>query len=141
MIERYDTFNTKRCPDELIFGGFNYQPIPPNYYYFLNGDDDNVNNIPGSTVDDVLTNNKGVENSVVPNDEDIDYDIVIDDDDSPTSDIYPSKTKSCKLKERMRKIKECTHKMKEWKFCPNFSLKRISPKESSHYQLQLWKSQ
>ena len=28
VISRYDTFNTKGCPDELIFGNFNDQPIP-----------------------------------------------------------------------------------------------------------------
>ena len=28
VIERYDTFNTKGCPEDLIFGDFNDQPIP-----------------------------------------------------------------------------------------------------------------
>ena len=50
MIERYYTFNTKRCPEELIFGDFNDQPIPSNYHNFLNDDNDNGNNIPGTPV-------------------------------------------------------------------------------------------
>ena len=28
VIERYDTFNIKGCPEVLIFGGFNDQPQP-----------------------------------------------------------------------------------------------------------------
>ena len=28
VIERYETFNTKDCPENLIFGEFNDQPIP-----------------------------------------------------------------------------------------------------------------
>ena len=36
VIERYDTFNTKGFPDELIFGEFNDQPIPSEYFNFLN---------------------------------------------------------------------------------------------------------
>ena len=55
VIERYETFNTKRCPDKLIFGNFNDQPIPSNYYNFLNYDDDDGNNIPGNTIDGALT--------------------------------------------------------------------------------------
>ena len=58
MIERYGAFNTKGCPDELIFGDFNDQPIPSNYYNLLNDDDDNDydygNNIPGNPVGDSL---------------------------------------------------------------------------------------
>ena len=30
-IEQYDTFNTKVCPEDLIFGDFNDQPIPSTY--------------------------------------------------------------------------------------------------------------
>ena len=54
MIEYYDTFNTKVCPYKLIFGDFNDQPIPSNYYDFLNDEDDDGNNIPVTTVDDAL---------------------------------------------------------------------------------------
>ena len=57
VIERYDTFNSKGCPDELIYGEFNDQPIPSNYYNFLNDDDDDGNNIPGTPVGDVLPDN------------------------------------------------------------------------------------
>ena len=44
VIECYDTFNTKGCPDKLIFAGFNGQRIPSGYYNFLNDDDDYNNN-------------------------------------------------------------------------------------------------
>ena len=60
VIERYDTFNTKGCSYELIFGDFNDQPIPPDYYYFLNDDDGKGNNITGTTVGDVIPDNKVV---------------------------------------------------------------------------------
>ena len=40
--------------DALIFGNFIDQPIPPDYYNFLNDDDDDGNNIPGTCIDDVL---------------------------------------------------------------------------------------
>ena len=69
MIEHYDTFNTKGCPDEIIFGSFNDQPIPYIYYNFLNDDNGNVNDIPGTRVDDSLLDNEGVEYAVVLNDE------------------------------------------------------------------------
>ena len=60
VIELYDTFNTKLCPDELIFGGFNEQPIPSDYYNFLNDDNDNGNNIPKNPIDYTLSDNEGV---------------------------------------------------------------------------------
>ena len=56
-IEIYETFNTKQCPDELIFDDFNDQPIPTNYYNLLNDDYDNGNNVPGTPVDDDLLDN------------------------------------------------------------------------------------
>ena len=28
VIDQYETFNTKGCPEDLIFGDFNDQPIP-----------------------------------------------------------------------------------------------------------------
>ena len=58
MIEQYDTFNTKGCPNELIFGEFNDQPIPSNYYNFLNYNDDIDNNIPVTPVDNSLLENE-----------------------------------------------------------------------------------
>ena len=54
VIECYVTFNTKGCPHELVFGAFNDQPIPPDYYNFLNGDDNDENNIPGTPVNDII---------------------------------------------------------------------------------------
>ena len=67
MIECYNTFNYKGCPDEPIFGEFHDQPIHPGYYYFLNDNDDNDNNNTGTTVDDVFLDNEGVKYEVVPN--------------------------------------------------------------------------
>ena len=56
-IEYYDTFNTKGCPYELIFGDFNDQSIPSDYYNLLNDDNDDGNNIPVNLFDDVLLDN------------------------------------------------------------------------------------
>ena len=53
-IEKYDNFNTKGCPDYLILGDFNDQPIPSDYYNSLNNDDENGNNVPSTPVDDAL---------------------------------------------------------------------------------------
>ena len=82
IIERYDTFNTKVCPDKLIFEIFNCQTIPSNCYNFLNYDNEDGNNIPGTPVEDSLPNNKLLEDAVMPNDEDINDEIIIDDDSS-----------------------------------------------------------
>ena len=54
VIERYDTFKNKVFPNKLIFGDINDQPIPTDYYNFLNDDDDNGDNIPGNPVGDAL---------------------------------------------------------------------------------------
>ena len=96
VIERYEIFNTKGCTDELISGNLNYKTIPSNYYNFLNDDDDDVNNISDTPVDDSLLNNGRVEYSVMPNtpgndanDEDITNEIIIDDADSLTLVIDP----------------------------------------------------
>ena len=59
-IERYDTFNTKGCPDELLFGDFNDQPITSEYYNLLNNDDYNVNNVTGTLVGYALPDNEVV---------------------------------------------------------------------------------
>ena len=80
VIERYDTFNTKGCPEELIFGDFNYQPIPSTYSDLTNDYDYN-----GTQIDAALTDKKGVKDTVVPNDES-------NDDDSLASYIDPPQT-------------------------------------------------
>ena len=54
VIEKYDTFNTKGCPDELIFDEFNDQSIPSNYCNFLNDDYDSVNHFTRNPVYDAL---------------------------------------------------------------------------------------
>ena len=59
-IKNFDDFNKKWCPDELIFGNFNDQPIPPDYYNCLNDDDDDGNNIHGTPVENTLPYTKGV---------------------------------------------------------------------------------
>ena len=92
VIERYETFNTKGCPDEIIFVNLNDQPIPSKYYNILNDDDDNGNNIPGTPVENSLPENEWVEDAIVSNDKEINNEIIIDDDDSVGSDIYPPPT-------------------------------------------------
>ena len=89
VIEHYGTFKTKGCPDELIFGYFNDQPIPSNYYNFLNDDDAVRNNIPGTPVENALPDNEVVEDAVGPNDEGINDETIVDDNDSLDSEIDP----------------------------------------------------
>ena len=72
---------------------FNGQPIPPNYYDLLNDDDDNGNNITGPPFDNDVPDNKGLEYEVVPNDGDINNEIIIYEDDSLDSEIDPPKKK------------------------------------------------
>ena len=62
VVELYDMFNTKGCPEDLIFGDFNDQPIPYTYSDLTNDYDDDGNQINGA-----LTENKEVKDSVVPN--------------------------------------------------------------------------
>ena len=69
VIERYDIFNTKGCPYDIISGNFNYQHIPSNYYNILNDGNYDGNNITCTPVDDALSDNKVVEDAVAPNDE------------------------------------------------------------------------
>ena len=57
VIELCDTFDTKVCSEKLIFGDFNAQPILPEYYDFLNDDDEYGNNTPCTPVFDILPNN------------------------------------------------------------------------------------
>ena len=66
-IKRYYTFNTEGYPYELIFGHFNYQHIPPDYYDFLNDDDDNDNNITVTPVEYVFPDNEVVDDAIGPN--------------------------------------------------------------------------
>ena len=87
VIERYDTFNTKVCPKCLIFGDFNDQPIPSTYSDLTNDYDGD-----GTQIDAALRDNKGVEDAVVPNDEN-------NDEGSLVSDIDPPQTIFWKLKE------------------------------------------
>ena len=77
-----------------FLANLNDQPIPSNYYNFLNYDNDNSNNIPCTPVYHALLYNEGVEDAFMPNDEDINDAIIIDDDDSFVSDIEPPKTNS-----------------------------------------------
>ena len=49
-------FHTKGCPEDLIFGDFNDQPIPSTYSDLTNEYDDN-----GTKIDTALTDNKGVQ--------------------------------------------------------------------------------
>ena len=69
LIEQYDTFKTKWCTDELIFGDFNDQQIPSDYYNFLNNDYDDGNNITVTPIENDLPYNEGAEDEFVPNDE------------------------------------------------------------------------
>ena len=85
VIEHYDTFNTIGCPYELIFGDFNDQPIPSNYYNFLNDDNEDGNHIPVNPVYNALPDNEELEDAFMPNDEDINYEIIIYDDNSLAS--------------------------------------------------------
>ena len=89
MIELYDTFNTKGCPNELIFGDFNDKPIPSDYYNFLKDDNDDGNNVPVNPVENSLPEKEEVEGSDVTNDEDINDKIIIYDEDSLASEIDP----------------------------------------------------
>ena len=66
VIEQQKTFNTKGCPEDLIFGDFDNQPIPFTFSDFINYYD-----IYGTPFDSSLPDNEGVEDAVVPNDEDI----------------------------------------------------------------------
>ena len=62
VIERYDKFNTEGCPEDLIFGDFNDQPIPSTYSGLTNDYDED-----GTQIDAALTDNEGLEDAVVPN--------------------------------------------------------------------------
>ena len=82
VIERYDTFNTKGCPEDLIFVEFNDQPIPSTYCDLTNDYD-----YDGTQIDAALADNEGVEDAVVPNDEKNDEDSLASDIDPPPNNI------------------------------------------------------
>ena len=77
VIKLYENFNTKGCPEELIFGDFNNKPIPYTYSDFINDYDDG-----GTKIDSALADNKRVEDTVGPNYEDTNEKMTADDDDS-----------------------------------------------------------
>ena len=83
VIERYDTFNIKGFPEDLIFGDFNDQPILSTYSDLKNDYDDN-----GTQINASITHNKVVEDSVVPNDENNNVDILASDIDPPPPQQY-----------------------------------------------------
>ena len=109
-IEQYNTFNTKGFPEDLLFGDFNDQPIPSTYYDITNYYDND-----GTQIDSDLTDNEGVEDAVVPNDEN-------NNEDSLSSDIDPPQTIFWKLKDwtewamkpKKGKLKEWTLKLNNW---------------------------
>ena len=51
VIEQYDTFNTKCCPEDLIFCDFNNQPIPSTYFDLKNHYNDDVTTIDAALAD------------------------------------------------------------------------------------------
>ena len=72
VIECYDNFNAKGCPDELLFGDFHDQPIPPGYYDFLNDNNYDDNYTPKTPVGGFFTGGGWVEYSSVKNSPDAD---------------------------------------------------------------------
>ena len=64
VIERYETFNTKGCPEELIFGDFNNQTTPYTYSGLTNNYDGD-----GNPIDADLADKELVEDAIVKNDE------------------------------------------------------------------------
>ena len=82
FIEWYDTFNTKGCPEDLIFGDFNDQTIPPTYSD-LTYDYENY----GTQIDAALTYNEWMEDAVLPNDENNNDNSLASDIDLPPNNI------------------------------------------------------
>ena len=83
FIERYDTFKTKGCPEELIFGDFNDKPIPSTYSDLTNYYYDN-----GTQIDAALTDNEVVGDEVVPNYEKNNEDSLASEIDPPPKQYY-----------------------------------------------------
>ena len=118
-IEQYETFNTKGCLEDLIFGDFNDQPIPSAYSDLTNYYDDG-----GTQIDAALTDNEVVEDAVVPNYENNDEDSLDSDINPPPKTIFwrlkewtewEMKLKKGNLKYWTLKLKERTQTMKECK--------------------------
>ena len=63
VIERYGTFNTKGCPEDLILADFNNQSIRSTYSDLKNDYDGD-----GNPTDNSLAGNEGLEYAVVKND-------------------------------------------------------------------------
>ena len=82
VVEQCDTFNIKGCPEDLVFGDFNDQPILSTYSHLTNDYDDD-----GTQIDAALTDNEGVEDAVVTNDENNDEDSLASDIDPPPNNI------------------------------------------------------
>ena len=78
MSLNYTTRLTPNVVQKTFFGGFNDQPIPSTYSDLTNDYDDN-----GTQIDAALTDNKGVEDAVVQNDENNNDDILASDIDPP----------------------------------------------------------
>ena len=55
VIERYNNFSTKGCPEDPIFGDFNKQPTPSTYSDLINNYDDN-----GTPIDAYISEKEGV---------------------------------------------------------------------------------
>ena len=82
VIEWYSNFNTKGCPEDLIFGDFNNQPIPSTYSDLTNDHDED-----GTPIDAALADSKGVEDSIIPNHENNNNDSLASDIDPPPDKI------------------------------------------------------
>ena len=64
-------------------------PVAPDYYNLINNDDNDGNNMTDNPVGNVLPDNEGFEYAVIPNNEAIGNDIIMDDDNSLASAIDP----------------------------------------------------
>ena len=110
VIEQYDMFNSKYCSEELILGDFNDQLIPSTYYDLTNYYDHN-----GTQIDADLTDNEGVEDAVVPNDEKkYEYSLASDIDPPPKQTNFwkLKKWTEWAMKLKKGKLKDWTLKMK-----------------------------
>ena len=72
--------------------------LPCDYYNLLNYDYDNGKNIPGHLIEDALLDNKGVKYLFIPIDENINYEVLIHDNDSLTSKIDSLQNKMMNIK-------------------------------------------
>ena len=103
VIEKYETFNTRGCSEDLIFGGFNDHPIPSAYSDLTHDYDDD-----GTQIEAALMDNEGVVYAFVPNDKKTMTTALI-------QTLTPHQTIFWKLKEGIEwamKLKK--GKLKEW---------------------------